>query len=126
MNTRRARTATLRRAPPAHEILTGRGNTLTMEFAYCEQRDLYSWVRYMTASRAETLLAQGDWEHAAEDAEKIAGDNKIAPVARIPALQIFETLGAGPMAGITRRKLRERGVRKIPRGVHERTKQNPH
>jgi DNA-binding CsgD family transcriptional regulator/tetratricopeptide (TPR) repeat protein len=234
--------------------------------AYCEQRDLYSWVRYMTASRAETLLAQGDWEHAAEDAEKIAGDNKIAPVARIPALvvlarvrlrrgdpgvqppldearalafasgelqrigpvaaaraeaawlkdsladalddinraydltcgqsdpwtqgelaywlwragglsevperialpwalhiagdwqgaaaaweaincpyeralvlaesdtesalrvalQIFETLGAGPMAGITRRKLRERGVRKIPRGVHERTKQNPH
>ena len=30
------------------------------------------------------------------------------------------------MAGITRRRLRERGVRNIPRGVHERTKQNPH
>jgi DNA-binding CsgD family transcriptional regulator len=42
------------------------------------------------------------------------------------ALQIFESLGAIPMAGITRRLLRERGVRNIPRGRQERTKQNPH
>jgi DNA-binding NarL/FixJ family response regulator len=42
------------------------------------------------------------------------------------ALQIFEHLGAAPMAGVTRRKLRERGVRNVPRGSHERTKQNPH
>ncbi|HEY2780581.1 MAG TPA: AAA family ATPase [Steroidobacteraceae bacterium] len=233
---------------------------------YCEERDLYSWVRYMTASRAETLLAQGDWDAAAEAAELIAGNAKVAPVARIPALvvlarvrlrrgdpgvakvleeasqlafssgevqriapvvsaraeaawlegtlvdsldeirqgykmtckisdswmqgelafwlwragrltestqqiakpwalqiagdwqgaaagweaincpyeramalaecknesavrtalQIFEDLGATPMAAITRRKLRESGVRNIPRGSHERTKQNPH
>jgi DNA-binding CsgD family transcriptional regulator len=234
--------------------------------AYCEKRDLYAWVRYMTASRAETLLAQGEWDAAAEAAELISQDIKIAAVARIPALvvlgrvrlrrgdpgvsktlaeaaelafasgevqrigpvvaaraeaawvestladsldeitrgyqmsckisdswmqgelafwlwragrlkeipeqiaqpwalqiagdwqgaaaawealncpyeralalaecknesavrtalQIFESLGASPMAGITRRKLRERGVRNIPRGSHERTKQNPH
>jgi len=234
--------------------------------AYCEERDLYAWVRYMTASRAETLLAQGEWEAAAEAAELIGQDAKIAAVARIPALvalarvrlrrgdpgvskcldeaaelafasgevqriapvvaaraeaawiegtlvdsldeitrgykmtckisdswmqgelafwlwragrlqepteqiarpwalqiagewqgaaaaweaincpyeralalaecksdgavrtalQIFEGLGAAPMAAITRRKLRERGVRNIPRGIHERTKQNPH
>jgi DNA-binding CsgD family transcriptional regulator/tetratricopeptide (TPR) repeat protein len=234
--------------------------------AYCEERDLYSWVRYMTASRAETLLAQGEWDAAAEAAELISQDVKIAAVARIPALvvlarvrlrrgdpgvsktldeaadlafasgevqrispviaaraeaawvegtladsldeitrgyemtckisdswmqgelafwlwragrlkeipeqiaqpwalqiagdwqgaaagweaincpyeralalaecknesavrtalQVFEGLGAAPMAGITRRKLRERGVRNIPRGSHERTKQNPH
>jgi predicted ATPase/DNA-binding CsgD family transcriptional regulator len=234
--------------------------------AYCEERDLYSWVRYMTASRAETLLAQGEWDAAAEAAELISQDTKIAAVARIPALvvlarvrlrrgdpgvsktldeaaelafasaevqrigpvvaaraeaawvegtladsldeitrgyqmsckisdswmqgelafwlwragrlkevteqiaqpwalqiagdwqgaaaaweaincpyeralalaecknesavrtalQIFEGLGAAPMAGITRRRLRERGVRNIPRGSHERTKQNPH
>jgi DNA-binding CsgD family transcriptional regulator len=233
---------------------------------YCEERDLYSWLRYMTASRAETLLAQGDWNAAAETAELIAQDAKVAPVARIPALvvlarvrlrrgdpgvakaleeasqlafssgevqriapvvsaraeaawlegtlvdsldeirqgykmtckisdswmqgelafwlwragrltqpteqiakpwalqiagdwqgaaaaweaincpyeravaltecknesavrtalQIFEDLGAAPMAAITRRKLRESGVRNIPRGSHERTKQNPH
>ena len=42
------------------------------------------------------------------------------------ALQIFDGLGAAPMAGITRRKMRERGIRKVPRGVHARTKQNPH
>jgi predicted ATPase/DNA-binding CsgD family transcriptional regulator len=234
--------------------------------AYCEERDLYAWVRYMTASRAETLLAQGEWDAAAEAAELISQDIKIAAVARIPALvvlarvrlrrgdpgvsttldeaaelafasgevqriapviaaraeaawvegtladsldeitrgyqmtckisdswmqgelafwlwragrlkevseqiaqpwalqiagdwqgaaaawealncpyeralalaecknegavrtalQIFEGLGASPMAGFTRRKLRERGVRNIPRGSHERTKQNPH
>jgi predicted ATPase/DNA-binding CsgD family transcriptional regulator len=234
--------------------------------AYCEERELYSWVRYMTASRAETLLAQGEWDAAAEAAELISQDLKIAAVARIPALvvlarvrlrrgdpgvaktldeaaelafasgevqrispaiaaraeaawlegtladsldeitrgfqmtckisdswmqgelafwlwragrlketsvqiaqpwalqiagdwqgaaaaweaikcpyeralalaecksesavrtalQIFEGLGAAPMAGITRRKLRERGVRNVPRGSHERTKQNPH
>jgi DNA-binding CsgD family transcriptional regulator/tetratricopeptide (TPR) repeat protein len=234
--------------------------------AYCEKRDLYAWVRYMTASRAETLLAQGEWDAAAEAAELISQDIKIAAVARIPALvvlarvrlrrgdpgvskaldeaaelafasgevqriapvvaaraeaawiegtlaesldeirrgykmtckisdswmqgelafwlwragrlqeptehiaepwalqiagdwqgaaeaweaincpyeralalaecknesavrtalQIFEGLGAAPMAGITRRKLREQGVRNIPRGSHERTKQNPH
>jgi predicted ATPase/DNA-binding CsgD family transcriptional regulator len=234
--------------------------------AYCEERDLYAWARYMTASRAETLLAQGEWDAAAEAAELISQDIKIAAVARIPALvvlarvrlrrgdpgvstaldeaaelafasgevqriapvvaaraeaawiegtlvdsldeirrgytmtckisdswmqgelafwlwragrlteateqiarpwalqiagdwqgaaasweaincpyeralalaecesesavrtalQIFESLGAAPMAGVTRRKLRERGVRNIPRGSHERTKQNPH
>jgi DNA-binding CsgD family transcriptional regulator len=234
--------------------------------AYCQQRDLYAWVRYMTASRAETLLAQGEWDAAAEAAELISQDIKIAAVARIPALvvlarvrlrrgdpgvskaldeaaelafasgevqrispvvaaraeaawmegtladsldeircgytmtckisdswmqgelafwlwragrlteateqiaqpwalqiagewqgaaaaweaincpyeqalalaeckndsavrralQIFEGLGAAPIAAITRRKLRERGVRNIPRGSHERTKQNPH
>jgi DNA-binding CsgD family transcriptional regulator/tetratricopeptide (TPR) repeat protein len=234
--------------------------------AYCEERDLYSWARYMTASRAETLLAQGEWGAAAEAAELISQDIQIAAVARIPALVvlarvrlrrgdpgvsksldeaaelafasgevqrigpvvaaraeaawlegtlvhsldeirrgytmtckisdswmqgelafwlwragrlqeateqiaqpwalqiagdwqgaaaewqaincpyeralalsecqsesavreallIFEGLGAAPMAGITRRKLRERGVRNIPRGSHERTKQNPH
>ncbi len=234
--------------------------------AYCEERDLYVWVRYMTATRAETLLAQGEWDAAAEAAKLISQDMKIAAVARITALvvlarvrlrrgdpgvsktldeaadlafasgeaqrispviaaraeaawlagsladsldeitrgyemtckisdswmqgelafwlwragrlkkipgqiaqpwalqiagdwqgaadgweaincpyeralalaecksesavrtalQIFEALGASPMAGITRRKLRERGVRNIPRGSQERTKQNPH
>jgi len=42
------------------------------------------------------------------------------------ALAIFERLGAGPMAGITRRKLRAGGARRIPRGAQERTRNNPH
>jgi DNA-binding CsgD family transcriptional regulator len=42
------------------------------------------------------------------------------------ALQILERLGAGPLASLLRRRLRARGVRKIPRGAHQRTRQNPH
>lgn len=42
------------------------------------------------------------------------------------SLEIFEGLGAGPMAGIVRRKLRASGVRGIARGPQERTRQNPH
>jgi DNA-binding NarL/FixJ family response regulator len=41
------------------------------------------------------------------------------------ALEIFERLGALPMAAIVRRKLRASGVRDIPRGAQERTRQNP-
>nr|WP_298685645.1 helix-turn-helix transcriptional regulator [uncultured Dongia sp.] len=42
------------------------------------------------------------------------------------ALKIFEELGAAPMAGILRRKLRAGGIRGITRGAQERTRQNPH
>jgi DNA-binding CsgD family transcriptional regulator len=42
------------------------------------------------------------------------------------ALEIFERLGAAPLAGLARRKLRASGVRKIPRGAQERTRNNPH
>lgn len=42
------------------------------------------------------------------------------------ALEIAEGLGAAPLAGIIRRRLRASGVRKIPRGAQKRTKENPH
>jgi DNA-binding CsgD family transcriptional regulator len=42
------------------------------------------------------------------------------------ALEIFERLGAAPLAGLARRRLRASGVRKIPRGAQERTRNNPH
>src|SRR5262249_31941685 len=42
------------------------------------------------------------------------------------ALEILEGLGAGPLAGVIRRKLRSMGVRGVPRGAQERTRQNPH
>ncbi|HVJ40818.1 MAG TPA: AAA family ATPase [Dongiaceae bacterium] len=41
-------------------------------------------------------------------------------------LAICERLGAAPLAGIIRRKLRASGVRGIARGAQERTRQNPH
>ena len=42
------------------------------------------------------------------------------------ALDIFERLGARPLAAEARRRLRASGVRRIPRGAHARTRQNPH
>ena len=41
------------------------------------------------------------------------------------ALEIFERLGAAPMAAIVRRTLRASGVRKVARGPQERTRKNP-
>src|SRR6202042_2132247 len=80
------------------------------------------------------LQIAGDWQGAAAAWEAIHCPYEQARAlaecqndsALRAALQIFEGLGAAPMAGITRRKLRERGVRNIPRGSQERTKQNPH
>jgi DNA-binding CsgD family transcriptional regulator len=42
------------------------------------------------------------------------------------SLEIFEGLGAGPMAAIVRRKLRASGVRRVTRGPQARTRQNAH
>ena len=41
------------------------------------------------------------------------------------ALVILDRLGAGPLAAIVRRRLRERGVRGVPRGPNETTRANP-
>jgi DNA-binding CsgD family transcriptional regulator len=80
------------------------------------------------------LQIAGDWKRSAsawealgcpyEQAMALADSND--EHAMRAALAIFERLGAGPMAGRTRRKLRARGVRRIPRGAQERTKGNPH
>ncbi len=42
------------------------------------------------------------------------------------AFQICDRLGAAPLAGILRRKLRAGGIRGISRGAQERNRQNPH
>jgi DNA-binding CsgD family transcriptional regulator/tetratricopeptide (TPR) repeat protein len=62
--------------------------------AYCDERDLVSWWRYLRVSDAETLLAQGDWDQAAELVEFIVGDDKIAVVQRIPALVVLARVRA--------------------------------
>lgn len=75
----------------------------------------------------------GDWRKAAAEWESLgcpyeqaltlsAGD--VEPALR-QALDICDRLGAGPLAGIVRRKLRAAGVRGIARGAQERTRRNP-
>jgi DNA-binding NarL/FixJ family response regulator len=41
------------------------------------------------------------------------------------SLAILDRLGAGPLASMVRRRLRERGARKVPRGPNETTRANP-
>jgi DNA-binding CsgD family transcriptional regulator len=84
-------------------------------------------------ARPFALQMAGDWQAAAaawqaigcpyEQAMALADSDDEAPLRT--ALAIFERLGAAPMAAIVRRKLRASGVRDIPRGAHERTRQNP-
>lgn len=60
--------------------------------AYCEKHGLDSWLRYMTASQAMSYLAQGDWEHATEDAMAVFLNPCTAPVSKIQALVVLGTV----------------------------------
>jgi DNA-binding CsgD family transcriptional regulator/tetratricopeptide (TPR) repeat protein len=103
----------------------------TGELAFWRQRggetiELPTWA-------APPFVAQleGDWRQAAaawealgcvyEQARALAeGDAE----AQIAALEIFSRLGAAPAAAALRQRLRGAGMRKIPRGPRESTRQN--
>ena len=84
--------------------------------------------------RAEPYALQiaGDWRAAAdrwhemgcpyEEATALADGDEAA---QLEALAIFERLGATPAADNLRLKLRETGVRGVPRGPRSTTKENP-
>jgi DNA-binding CsgD family transcriptional regulator len=74
----------------------------------------------------------GDWRAAADAWERMGMPYERAlALAEGPedalreALTILDGLGAGPLAAIVRRRLRERGVHGVPRGPHEATRGNP-
>jgi DNA-binding CsgD family transcriptional regulator len=78
------------------------------------------------------LMLAGEWRAAASAWERIGMPYEQAlALAEGPeealreALAILDELGAGPLAAIVRRRLRERGVRSIPRGPNEATRANP-
>jgi DNA-binding CsgD family transcriptional regulator len=78
------------------------------------------------------LMLAGDWRAAAGAWERIGMPYEQAlALAEGPedalrgALAILDRLGAGPLAAIVRRRLRERGVRGVPRGPNEATRTNP-
>jgi ATP/maltotriose-dependent transcriptional regulator MalT len=78
------------------------------------------------------LMIEGDWESAA-----VAWKQLCMPYERALALasgpeealreslEILEALGAGPLCAIVRQRLRELGVRGIPRGPRASTRENP-
>jgi DNA-binding CsgD family transcriptional regulator/tetratricopeptide (TPR) repeat protein len=78
------------------------------------------------------LMLAGDWQAAAEAWEKIGMPYEQAlclaessDAALLRSLGILDRLGAGPFGAIVRRRLRERGVRGVPRGPRETTRSNP-
>jgi DNA-binding NarL/FixJ family response regulator len=78
------------------------------------------------------LMLQGDWQAAADAWAHIGMPYERAlALAEGPeealreALTILDVLAAGPLAAIVRRRLRESGVRKVPRGPNDATRANP-
>ena len=81
----------------------------------------------------QLLEIAGEWAKASER-WRILGCPYEAALARLgsdhpeplsQALTELQALGARPAAAMVSRRLRERGVRSIPRGPHARTRQNP-
>ena len=78
------------------------------------------------------LMLEGNWRAAADAWAHIGMPYQQAlALAEGPeqalreALTLLDGLGAGPLAAIVRRRLRERGVRSVPRGPNEATRANP-
>lgn len=62
--------------------------------AYCEERDLDSWARFMSAYHCELWLARGDWDRATELASAILRAEVVTSVNRIPALVVLGRIRA--------------------------------
>ena len=79
------------------------------------------------------LMLAGDWREASAAWERIGMPYEQALAlaedtnedAQRASLAILDRLGAGPLASIVRRRLRERGTRNVPRGPNMSTRANP-
>ncbi len=83
-------------------------------------------------ARPYALMIDGDWQGAAAAWAELGTPYERALAladgpeeALLESLGILEQLGAGPLAAIVRQRLRERGVRGIPRGPRASTRGNP-
>lgn len=78
------------------------------------------------------LMLSGEWQAAADAWETIGMPYEQAlslaegsDEALLQSLAILDRLGARPLEAIVRKRLRERGVRGVPRGPREATRSNP-
>ncbi|HTG91968.1 MAG TPA: AAA family ATPase [Pyrinomonadaceae bacterium] len=124
---------TIAEARSVLEKATGRDDPwLQGEFA------LWMWragVDFQSSARlAEPYVLQmtGDWRRAAAAWKQIGCPYEQAialadgdDAAQLAALEILETLGAGPASERLRQTMRAAGVRRIPRGPRQSTRENP-
>ena len=62
--------------------------------AYCRQRDMDSWVLYMTGWKSASELDQGRWDAAADSATVVLDDPAVSAVSRITPLAVIGRLRA--------------------------------
>ena len=65
---------------------------LSAGIAYCSDRDLDSWVMYMSGWLATSMLEEGRYAAAAQLAQAVARNRNTPPVSRIPALVVAGTV----------------------------------
>ncbi len=92
-----------------------------------DEVDLPTWAAapFLWQLKGSWRRAAAAWESLGcvyEQARALAGGD---PSGQIAALEIFTALGAGPAAAALRQRMRCAGVRKIPRGPRQTTRQNP-
>jgi DNA-binding CsgD family transcriptional regulator len=102
------------------------------ELAYWAHRTNQPAHGYANVAEPYALMIAGDWEGAAAAWQQLGAPYERAlsltmgnEEALRESLAILEELGAGPLAAIVRQKLREMGVRGIPRGPRSSTRGNP-
>lgn len=68
---------------------------------YCEERDLDSWTRYMSATLVAVLTEQGRYDDAIAIADPLLAHPQLAPISRIPAavarsrIEVYRGSGLG-------------------------------
>jgi DNA-binding CsgD family transcriptional regulator len=72
-----------------HRLYEKASRYLEAGLAYCEERDLDSWYRYMLAFRARVRFERCDWDGASEDCERVLSQANTAAVNRLPALTVL-------------------------------------
>ena len=87
--------------------------------AYCDEQDITTYATFLRSERTGMLEKTGRWD------EALARLDTSQEAAVREALSTFTDLGASAAARLTRRKLRELGVRSIPAGPRSATRESP-
>jgi DNA-binding CsgD family transcriptional regulator/tetratricopeptide (TPR) repeat protein len=110
----------------------GRDRWLLGELAYWRHRADPSLIAPSGLAEPYGLMIRGDWRAAAAAWRQLDApyERALALIdgpeeALLESLSILEQLGAGPLAAIVRQRLRELGVRGVPRGPRASTRNNP-
>jgi DNA-binding CsgD family transcriptional regulator/tetratricopeptide (TPR) repeat protein len=124
----------LEAARAAFDLAVERGHSWYVgELAYWRWKCGDPTVAEVTMESPYSLQIAGDWEAAAAAWDSLGCSYEAARAraegsdeeALRTALATFESLGAGPAASAVRRRLREVGVRSVPRGPRPATRANP-